>query len=129
MIDGAHRRGAEQVGYGLNASLSRPIWQGAFNANLTLQQTTYNSSVFYDPPGRGRTFPSSQKVRSAELGANWDRTFGAVELNLVALQRLERDQNFNASISAAPDSDLSIPSAIPAKASCAPPPAMSTRRP
>jgi outer membrane receptor protein involved in Fe transport len=34
------------------------------------------------------------------LGANWDRSFGPVELNLVALQRLERDENYNASISA-----------------------------
>ena len=74
LIDGAHRRGAEKVGYGLNASLSRPIWQGAFAANLTLQQTTYNSSVFYDAPGAA-DFPASLKVRSAEMGANWDRQF------------------------------------------------------
>ena len=98
VIDAAHRRGAEQVGYSLNASLSRPIWAGAFNANLTLQQTIFNSSVFYDPPA-AQNFPSSQKARSAELGANWDRSFGPVELNLVALQRLERDQNFGAAIS------------------------------
>ena len=97
VIDGAHRRGAEQVGYALNASLTRPVLEGTFNANLTLQQTTFNSSVFYDPPA-AQNFPSSQKVRSAELGANWDRSFGPVELNLVALQRLERDQNFGAAI-------------------------------
>ena len=47
-----------------------------------------------------RIFPSSQKIRSAELGANWDRNFGPVELNLVGLQRLERDQNFGAAIAA-----------------------------
>ena len=99
MVDDAHRRGAEQVGYALNASLSRPVWAGAFNANLTLQQTTFNSAVFYDAPG-AQNFPSSQKIRSAELGANWDRSFGPVELNLVGLQRLERDQNFNAAIAA-----------------------------
>lgn len=102
VVDGAHRRGAEQVGYGLNASLSRPIWQGAFAANLTLQQTTYNSSVFYDAPGAA-DFPASLKVRSAEMGANWDRNFGAMELTLVALQRLERDQNFNASVASGVD--------------------------
>ncbi len=98
VISGAHRRGAEQVGYGVNGSLSRPIWQGAFSANLTLKQTSYNSAVFYDAPDAA-DFPSSQKVRSAELGANWDRTFGGVEINLVALQRLERDENSNASTS------------------------------
>ena len=38
-------------------------------------------------------------MRSAELGANWGRSFGPVELDLVALQRLERDQNFGAAIS------------------------------
>ncbi len=99
VIDGAHRRGAEQVGYAVNASLSRPVWEGAFNTNLTLQQTIYNSAVFYDAPG-AENFPSSQKSRSAELGANWDRNFGPVELNLVGLQRLERDQNFGAAIAA-----------------------------
>ena len=99
VIDGAHRRGAEQVGYALNASLSRPVWGGAFNTNLTLQQTIFNSSVYYDAPG-AQNFPSSQKARSAELGANWDRSFGPVELNLVALQRLEHDQNFGAAIAA-----------------------------
>jgi hypothetical protein len=97
VIDSAHRRGAEQVGYALNASLSRPVWGGAFNTNLTLQQTIFNSSVFYNPP-EAQNFPSSQKARSAEWGANWDRSFGPVELNLVALQRLERDQNFGAAI-------------------------------
>ena len=102
VVDGAHRRGAEQVGYALNASLSRPVWQGAFAANLTLQQTTYNNSVYYDAPNAA-DYPSSQKVRSAEMGANWDRSFGPVELNLVALQRLERDQNFGASISSDTD--------------------------
>ncbi len=95
--DGAHRRGAEQVGYAVNASLSRPVLQGAFAANLTLQQTIYNSAVFYDAPNAA-DFPANSKVRSAEMGANWDRNFGAVKLSLVALQRLERDQNFNASI-------------------------------
>ena len=98
VIDDAHRRGAEQVGYAINASLSRPVWEGTFTTNLTLQQTTFDSAVFYDAPD-AQNFPSSQKVRSAELGANWDRSFGPVELNLVGLQRLERDQNFNASIS------------------------------
>ncbi len=96
-IDNAHRRGAEQTGYGLNAALSRPVWQGELNANLTLQQWTYNSAVIYDAPNAA-SFPASQRERSAEIGANWDRNFGPVELNLVALQRLQRDQNFNASI-------------------------------
>jgi outer membrane receptor protein involved in Fe transport len=98
VIDASHHRGAEKVGYGLNASLSRPIWLGAFSTNLTLQQTTYNSAVFYDPPDAA-SFPYSHKTRSAELGANWDRYFGPLELTLVGLQRLERNEYFNASIS------------------------------
>ena len=98
VIERRHHRGAEQVGYGVNASLSRPIWQGAFSANLTLQQTTYNSAVFYDPPDAAR-FPSSQKIRSAELGANWDSNSGRWKSIWWRLQRLERDENFNASIS------------------------------
>ena len=97
VIDADHRRGDEQVGYALNASLSRPVLAGDFNANLTLQQTTFNSAVFYDPP-QAQDFPSSQKIRSAELGANWDRSFGPFELHLLGLQRLERDQNDNAAI-------------------------------
>lgn len=101
-IDAAHRRGAEKVGYSLNASLSRPVWRGDLSTNLTLEKTTYNSATYYDPPG-AINFPSSHKVRSGEFGANWDRIFGKTELNLVALQRLERDQKYNASI--APGSD------------------------
>ena len=102
VTDGAHRRGAEQVGYSLNAALSRPVWRGNFAANLTLEKTTYNSATYYDPPG-AMDFPSSHKVRSAEFGANWDRIFGKTELNLVALQRLQRDQKFNASIASGAD--------------------------
>ena len=98
VIDASHHRGAEKAGYGLNASLSRPIWQGAFTANLTLQQTTYNSAVFYDPPDAA-SFPYNHRIRSAELGANWDRFFGPMELTLVGLQRLQRDAYYNASIS------------------------------
>jgi outer membrane receptor protein involved in Fe transport len=98
VIDAAHHRGAEKVGYGLNASLSRPVLEGAFTANLTLQQTNYNSAVFYDAPAAA-SFPYSHNIRSAEAGANWDRYFGAVELTLVGLQRLERNEYFNASIS------------------------------
>lgn len=98
VIDAAHHRGAEKVGYGLNASLSRPVLEGAFSANLTLQQTTFNSAVFYDAPSAA-SFPYSHKIRSAEAGANWDRYFGPVELTLVGLQRLERNEYFNASIS------------------------------
>ncbi|MGZ5927887.1 MAG: TonB-dependent receptor plug domain-containing protein [Rhizomicrobium sp.] len=97
LMDAAHRRGIEKVGWGLNGSLNRPLFGGDFGTNLTLQQTIYNSDISYDPPD-AVDFPASAKVRSAELGANWDHAFGQVELNLVALQRLERDQNFNASI-------------------------------
>jgi hypothetical protein len=50
VVDGAHRRGAEKAGYGLNASLSRPVLEGDFSANLTLQEWTYNSAIFYDAP-------------------------------------------------------------------------------
>ena len=98
VIDASHHRGAEKVGYGLNASLSRPVLEGAFSANLTLQQTNFNSSVFYDEPAAA-SFPYSHKIRSAEAGANWDRYFGPVELTLVGLQRLERNEYYNASIS------------------------------
>ncbi|HEY2836722.1 MAG TPA: TonB-dependent receptor [Rhizomicrobium sp.] len=97
-IDADHRRGAEQVGYGLNASLSRPVFAGDFTANLALQQTTFNSSVFYDEPG-AMNFPSSHKARSAELGVNWDRNFGQTEVSLVGLERLQRDQRSAAAIS------------------------------
>lgn len=100
VVDASHHRGAEDAGYGLNASLSRPLFQGAFNANLTLQQTTFNSSVFYDAPAAA-SFPYSHKKRSAEAGANWDRYFGPLELTLVGLQRLERNEYYNASISSA----------------------------
>ena len=85
-----------------------------------MQETTYNSAVFYDAPGAA-DFPSSLKTRSAELGGNWDRHFGAAEFNLVALQRLERDVNDNASITpAARTKTFRSGERHAAKASCAP---------
>lgn len=98
LVDASHHRGAEKTGWGLNASLARPLWAGAFTANLTLRQTTYNSVVFYDAPGAAR-FPYNHMIRSAEAGANWDRISGPLELTLVGLQRLQRDEYFNASLS------------------------------
>lgn len=102
VIDGSHRRGAEKVGWGLNGSWVQPLLAGNLSTNLVLQETTYNSAVFYDAPGQA-DFPASEKLRNAELGGNWDRHFGAVELNLVVLQRLQRDQNDNASITPGQD--------------------------
>ena len=105
MIDGSHRRGAEKVGWGLNGSWVQPLLEGNLSTNLVLQETTYNSAVFYDAPGAA-DFPSSEKLRNAELGGNWDRHFGDIELNLVALQRLQRDQNDNASITPGQDQNF-----------------------
>jgi len=105
VIDGSHRRGAEKVGWGLNGSWVQPLLEGNLSTNLVLQETTYNSAVFYDAPGAAH-FPSSEKLRNAELGGNWDRHFGAIELNLVALQRLQRDQNDNASIAPGQDQNF-----------------------
>ena len=102
VIDGSHRRGAEKVGYGLNGTWVQPLLDGNLSTNLVAQETTYNSAVFTDAPGEA-DFPSSLKTRSAELGGTWDRHFGAAELSVVGLQRLERDQNDNASIT--PGSD------------------------
>lgn len=99
-LDNAHRRGIEKVGWAANGSLTRPLFSGNFGANVTLQQTIYNSAIIYDPPN-GQNFPANAKTRSLEIGANWDRQFDGLELNLVALQRLERDQNFNAAINQA----------------------------
>lgn len=102
VIDGSHRRGAEKVGWGLNGSWVQPLLAGNLSTNLILQETIYNSAVFYDAPGQA-DYPANEKLRNAELGGNWDRHFGDVELNLVALQRLQRDQNDNAAIT--PGSD------------------------
>src|ERR1700733_4017049 len=102
VIDGSHRRGAEKVGWGLNGSWVQPLLDGNLSTNLVLQESSYHSAVFYDAPGQA-DFPALEKWRNAELGGNWDRHFGAIELNLVALQRLQRDQNDNASITPGQD--------------------------
>jgi hypothetical protein len=102
VIDGSHRRGAEKVGWGLNGSGGQPLFDGTLSATLVLQETIYNSAVIYDAPGQA-DFPANEKLRNAELGGNWDRHFGATELNLVMLQRLQRDQNDNASITPGQD--------------------------
>ncbi|HWF64283.1 MAG TPA: TonB-dependent receptor [Rhizomicrobium sp.] len=102
VINGSHRRGTEKVGYGLNGSWVQPLLEGNLSTNLVLQETSYHQAVIYDAPGQA-DFPALEKLRNAELGGHWDRQFGAAELNIVAIQRLQRDQNDNAAITPGED--------------------------
>ena len=123
----AHRRGAEKVGYGLNASLSRPVWK-ALSPPISLcsrPTSTAPSSMMRRPPPE---FPSSQQDPQRR---SWAPTGTAISgrwnSNLVGLQRLEREQIFQRLHFRPAARRSSIPSAIPAKASCAAPSAMSRR--
>jgi hypothetical protein len=88
------RRGGLQTGWGLNASTSLPLWGGKFGANFTGQQKSNSETLAYGAPDTALFF-SGYKFAPNELGLNWNGTFGAHEITLIALGRLERDQSLN----------------------------------
>ena len=122
---GSHRRGAERVGYSVNGVLVAAGLRGRLRRQPHLATDEVQQRRILRAPNRRISRPA--KDRSAELGANWDKISDAFEFKLVGLQRLERDHNFMEPPSPR-RTRFSIPSAIPAKASCAPPSVMFPRR-
>jgi hypothetical protein len=88
------RRGGLQTGWGLNASTSLPLWGGKFGANFTGQQKSNSETLAYGAPDTALFF-SGYKFAPNELGLNWTGAFGADEITVLALGRLERDQTLN----------------------------------
>jgi hypothetical protein len=88
------RRGGLSVGWGFNGASSLPLWNGKLGVNLTLQQNIFTETLAYGVPDSA-FFLSESKSAPDELGLNWNTSFGASEINLIALGRLEQDENLN----------------------------------
>lgn len=96
IVTGSKRRGTDNMGWGVNASAVLPMLGGTFGANLTLNNSIFNSAVSFDPPEQARYF-DSEKSQPLEIGAHWDGSWGAAEINLLGLERLNRQQSLNTS--------------------------------
>jgi hypothetical protein len=90
IVTGAKRTGPDRPGWGLNGSATLPLLDGSFGANLTAKATAHNESLIYDPPEAMDSF-DGEKSRAAELGLHWDGNIGSAEMNLVGLQRFNRN--------------------------------------
>lgn len=86
------RRGGLNLGWGINSSTSFPLGDGKFSANFTAQRLNFNETLAYGPPN-DTFFATGAKTAPNELGLKWNATIRDNEITLMALQRLERDQN------------------------------------
>lgn len=100
--DHAHTTGMG-TGGAFNGAATVPLWGGVFKANLTLQDSPFNSSVAYSGPGGDQLITDRSGSQNGELGLNWKGNIGATELETLILQRLGRATDLNASVATALD--------------------------
>jgi len=92
----ARRTGPDRQGWGLNGAATWPLFSGSFGVNLTTRSSAHNETLYYAAP-MAATYLDSEKVRAAELGLHWDGDIGPLEVNLVGLERLNRQVSFEPS--------------------------------
>jgi hypothetical protein len=78
-----------------HGAITTPLWDGTLKANITLQANPTHDTLDYTSPGFSDLFWDSNDQNSLEAGVNWSGKLGGVELETLALQRLqhERDQS------------------------------------
>jgi len=96
VYDRAVRTGMLRLGFNAHGGLIAPLWSGEWNNNFTLQTTDYPSGVRYYGNG-GSRFDFIARVRSGEFGSHWQGLLGAVNLEVLALQRLGHEDDSNTS--------------------------------
>lgn len=88
-------------GVAVVAAYKGPLAAGDLRVNAKVVETYFKSSVDYDPGAVDDDLVSDrQRQRQAELGANYERKIGKVDVEAVLLQRLERD--FSGEVETAP---------------------------
>jgi outer membrane receptor protein involved in Fe transport len=100
--DHAHTSGMG-TGGAFNGAATVPLSGGVFKANLTLQDSPFNSSVGYTGAGGNQLITDRSGSQSGELGLNWKGAIGGTQLEALILQRVGRATDLN--ISAAPSLD------------------------
>jgi hypothetical protein len=98
VVADARRVNPDLLGWGFNGSAKLPFLGGSFGANLTAKTTVNAESVIFAPPEAMDSY-DNEKLRAAELGLHWDGGAGPLELNLVGLERLNRNVSFQTSAS------------------------------
>jgi hypothetical protein len=92
----AKRTGPDRQGWGLNGQATWPLFGGSFGVNLTMRSSAHNEALYYAAP-MAATYLDGEKVRAGELGLHWDGDIGPLEVNLVGLERLNRQVSFEPS--------------------------------
>ena len=92
----ARRTGPERMGWGLAGAAVWPLFAGSFGVNLTMRSSAHNETLYYAAP-MAATYLDSEKVRAGELGLHWDGDIGPLEVNLVGLERLNRQVSYEPS--------------------------------
>jgi hypothetical protein len=77
-------------GVGATANYKGPLFDGDFRANFKLEESYFHADLDYEAPADDNIIDRNRQ-RDGEIGVNWDRKFGAFNLELVGLQHLERD--------------------------------------
>ena len=96
IVVAARRTGPDRMGWGLAGSATWPLLSGSFGVNLTMRSSAHNETLYYAAP-MAATYLDSEKVRAGELGLHWDGDIGRLEVNLVGLERLNRQVSFEPS--------------------------------
>jgi hypothetical protein len=92
----ARRTGPDRMGWSLNGAATWPLLGGSFGVNLTMRSSAHNETLYYAAP-MAATYLDSEKVRAGELGLHWDGDIGPLEVNLVGLERLNRNVSYEPS--------------------------------
>lgn len=77
-------------GVGFMGSYKGPDLGGRLSANLKIEETYFNQGLSYGLPATV-VVNDHQRSRDGEIGLNYERKFGPYDLELIGLQRLERD--------------------------------------
>ncbi len=98
------RTSGQGGGVGATANYKGPVLGGDFRANGKLEETYFKSGLIYGLPPTVAV-NDRNRSRDGEIGLNWDRKFGAFDVELVGLQHSQRGTSSEVSISSG---DLSV---------------------
>jgi hypothetical protein len=91
VIDSQNARTAGHGGgVGLTTSYKGPLLGGTLNARFKLEETYFNDGLSFGLPPT-EVYNDHNRARDGELGLNYERKFGPVGVELIGIQRLERD--------------------------------------
>ena len=107
-VDEPARTSAAGGGVGFTSTYKGPLMGGEVRANVKLEETYFKSGQTYGyAPDYDSLVRDRQRSRDGEIGLNYDRKFGKLELETTFLQRLERDTASEAAFAPGVEDDYS----------------------